>query len=121
MNKTMKFVMVLMVAIMLVSVVVPVLAAGSGVAINPDDLENAITYGDSTKVQSLVGRIMGIIRNIAIIASVVILMVVGVKFMMGSTEEKAEYKKSLVPLIVGIVLVIGATSIASFIFNTLGL
>ena len=44
-------------------------------------------------------------------------MVLGVKYMLGSVEEKAEYKKSFVPLIVGIVLVVAATAIASFIFN----
>ena len=62
---------------------------------------------------------MGIIRNISVIASVIILMVVGVKFMLGSTEEKAEYKKSLMPLVVGIVVVVGATSIATFLFGML--
>ncbi len=60
---------------------------------------------------------MGLIRNIAIIASVIILMVLGVKYMLGSVEEKAEYKKSFIPLIIGIILVVSATTIASFIFG----
>ena len=48
---------------------------------------------------------------------IIILMILGVKFMLGSVEEKAEYKKSFMPLIIGIVLVVAATSIASFIFG----
>ena len=60
---------------------------------------------------------MGMIRNIAAIAAVIIIMVLGVKYMLGSVEEKAEYKKSFMPLIIGIVLVVGAAAIASFIFN----
>ena len=37
--------------------------------------------------------------------------------MLGSVEEKAEYKKSFMPLIIGIILVVSATTIAAFIFN----
>ena len=83
----------------------------------PDKLKP--TYGDSTNMQAWAGKIMGIIRNVAVIASVIILMVIGVKFILGSTEEKAEYKKSLIPIVIGIVLVVGATTIAAFIFNNI--
>ena len=38
--------------------------------------------------------------------------------MMGSLEEKAEYKKSMIPLIVGIIVVMGATTIANVLFKT---
>ena len=55
--------------------------------------------------------------NVAIIASVIILMILGVKYMLGSVEEKADYKKSFMPLIIGIILVVSATTIASFIFG----
>lgn len=37
--------------------------------------------------------------------------------MLGSVEEKADYKKSFIPLIIGIILVVAAASIATFIFN----
>lgn len=37
--------------------------------------------------------------------------------MLGSVEEKAEYKKSFIPLIVGAIVVVAATSIASLIFS----
>lgn len=41
----------------------------------------------------------------------------GVKYMLGSVEEKAEYKKSFVPLIVGAVVVMAATQIATMLFS----
>ena len=37
--------------------------------------------------------------------------------MMGSTDEKAEYKKSMLPYVIGAVLVFAASSIASVIYN----
>lgn len=84
-------------------------------AFSPKDLKATDTEpGD---MSTWAANIMGIIRNVAIIASVIVLMVIGVKFILGSTEEKAEYKKSLVPIVIGIVLVVGATTLAAFIFD----
>ena len=62
-------------------------------------------------------RIMGIIQAVGIVVAVVIIMVVGIKYMMGSAEEKAEYKKVMMPYIIGAVLLFGATTIANAIYN----
>ena len=43
--------------------------------------------------------------------------ILGLKYMLGSVEEKADYKKSFVPLIVGAIVVMGATQIATMIFS----
>lgn len=118
MKKTMKILTVLLVAVMLISLTTSVFAAGT--AINPSDLEGKIDYGDGTATDDLMakaGKIMGMIRNISVIAAVIIIMILGVKYMLGSVEEKADYKKSFVPLIIGIILVVAATSIATFIFG----
>ena len=115
MKKTVRIITILLVAIMLTTFATSVFAAGE--EINPSDLSGKISYGDSTALQNKAGQIMGMIRNVAIFASVIIIMVLGVKYMLGSVEEKAEYKKSFMPLIIGIVLVVSATTIAAFIFN----
>ena len=75
---------------------------------------------DTSELTEKAGKIMATIRNIAVIAAVIIIMILGIKYMLGSVEEKAEYKKSFMPLIVGIVLVVAATAIASFIFGMVG-
>ena len=112
MKKTMKILTVVLLAIVLITFCSNVFAA----QINPGDLK-ASYDGDTEELQNRAGKIMGMIRNVAAIAAVIIIMVLGVKYMLGSVEEKAEYKKSFVPLIIGIVLVVAATAIASFIFN----
>lgn len=111
MKKTLKIFTVLLIAMLMITFTTNVFAA----EIDPSALTP--TYGDATQIQTTAGKIMGMIRNVAIVAAVIIIMVLGVKFMLGSVEEKAEYKKSFMPLIVGIVLVVAATSIATFIFN----
>lgn len=113
MKKTLKILTVLLlVAILTLMATNTVFAA----ELKPDQI-TADFSGDASGLQNKAGKIMGMLRNIAVIASVIIIMILGVKYMLGSVEEKAEYKKSFMPLIIGIILVVSATSIASFIFN----
>lgn len=111
MKKSMKIIMMLLIVLVLIVCTTNVFAA----EISPSQLTP--TYGDDGGMAAKAGQIMGLIRNVAVIASVIIIMILGVKFMLGSVEEKAEYKKSFMPLIVGIILVVAATTIATFLFN----
>ena len=56
--------------------------------------------------------IMGILQAAGIAIAVVVLMVLGIKYMMGSAEEKADYKKTMIPYVVGAVILFGASAIA---------
>ena len=51
------------------------------------------------------------------VLSVIVLIVLGVKYMMGSVEEQAEYKRSLMPYVIGAGLVFAASSIAQIIYD----
>ncbi len=115
MTKTMKIISILMIAVMLVMVATPVFATNDA-----STLIDSITIKDPTKTDgmlTILGKVLGILRWIAIIGGTVIIAILGIKYMMGSLEEKAEYKKSLIPLVVGIVVVMGATSIAKLLFD----
>ena len=69
------------------------------------------------KIDSLGNQIITIVSTIGSIASVVVLIVLGIKYMMGSAEEKAEYKKTLLPYVIGAVLIFAASTIAGVVFN----
>ena len=73
------------------------------------------TTGDTLKNKA--GTILAYIRNIAAIAGVIIISILGVKYIVGSVEQKAEYKKNFMPLIVGILIVVLATQIAKMLFS----
>ena len=66
------------------------------------------------------GTIIGYVTNAAMVISVVMIAILGVKYMMGSAEDKSEYKKSLIPLLVGAVCVFGAATIAKIIVGLAG-
>lgn len=71
--------------------------------------------GGSVQVDGInnVGKnIVSIITTIGIIVAVIVLLILGIKYMMGSASEKAEYKKTMIPYLVGAVLIFGASAIA---------
>ncbi len=110
MKKSMKIVSTLMMAVMMIMVATPVFA--TNVTVTP------VAPKNTAGILNLAGKILGFLQWIALIGGVLIIAILGIKYMMGSLEEKAEYKKSMIPLIVGIVVVMGATTIANLLVNT---
>lgn len=110
MKKSMKIVSILMIAMMMCMVATPVLAVTATVTPTQPT--------DTAGILKLAGKIFGFLQWIALIGGVLIIAVLGIKYMMGSLEEKAEYKKSMIPLIVGIIVVMGATTIANLLVKT---
>ena len=68
-------------------------------------------------VEDIGGKILGIIQVIGTFISVGALMIMGIRYMMGSAEERASYKKSMIPYIVGAVILFGAVNITSMIYD----
>lgn len=71
----------------------------------------------STGITSLGATIVGILQVIGIIVAVVVLLVLGIKYMMGSAEEKAEYKKTMIPYVIGALLIFAATTIVNVLYG----
>ena len=80
-----------------------------------DDYEG--TNPASTKLVNKANTILGYIRDIGIVLSVVILIIIGIKYMLGSTEEKANYKETLLPYIIGAFLVFTGSLIPQLIYD----
>lgn len=57
------------------------------------------------------------LSTIGIITAVITLMVLGIKYMVGSVSEKAEYKKTMIPYIVGAILIFASTTIVNVVYN----
>ena len=115
MKKSIKIVSILMIAMMLIMVSTLVFAVNPGDAIG--QVEGQITYGGNSDFSAKVGKIIGFLQWAGAIAGVLIITIFGIKYMMGSLEEKAEYKKSMIPFIVGAVVLIAAPQIAKLIFS----
>ncbi len=111
MKKSVKIMSILMIALMVISVALPIFATTiDGVEVRPD----MSSIQGSTAGNSL-SKVLGALRYIGIFAAVAILMVLGIKYMMGSAEEKAEYKKTLIPYMLGAILLFAASFIVGII------
>lgn len=117
-TKTLKIVITLIMAIFTVaSFGQVVLAADSAASIAGGITPN--TEGiDASSIQGMAGKVLGLIQIASAVFAVILIAVFGFKFIMGSANEKAEYQKSFIPLIVGVVVVFAATSIANLLFTT---
>lgn len=84
-----------------------------------DQTIQSASLSESTvsEFQGLGNKIFGAVQVIGIICSVGVLMILGIKYMTGSVEEKAEYKKTFGKYIVGAVLVFAIPSLAKLVYD----
>ena len=65
-----------------------------------------LTYAlDADQIKDMANRIIGAIQVIGTILSVSVLGVLGIKYMVGSVDERADYKKTLRPYLIGAIMV----------------
>lgn len=75
---------------------------------------------DIGKATDIGSKIVTWIWGISIVVAVVVLMIIGLKYIIGGAQEKAEYKKSLIPVVVGVLVLVFATTIVKVLFSING-
>lgn len=92
-------------------------------AVSSDPSENPNYYHPTTlspqepEVQRRIGNVLGVINVIGMVSSVIILMVIGIKYMLGSVEAKAEYKKSMGAYLLGAIILFSASTLPNIIYK----
>lgn len=115
MKKSIKVISTLLLAIMLVTSI-----AGTVLAVDPNTVLNELNGNGNVQTDDLTkvgNNIVTIIQVVGIVIAVIVLLVIGIKYMMGSASEKAEYKKTMIPYIVGAVLIFAGTSLVRVIYS----
>ena len=110
-NKTFKLGMVILIVIMLVSISI------SSFALEPSNIIGNTSAQGTNEITNVGNSIVGILQVVGIVLSVIILIVLGIKYMMGSAEEKAEYKKTMMPYVIGAALIFAASALAQVIYQ----
>lgn len=115
MKKVSKIFATILLVVMLMSFASVVFAATS---VDPNTWKHQ--PGDKIKTDDITNFSASLINVISIVgsaAAIITLIVLGIKYMMGSAEEKAEYKKTLLPYIIGAAMVFGASVLTGVIYN----
>ncbi len=78
---------------------------------------NPIQGEDANLVTSRANNIVGIIVTVGVVIAAITLTILGIKYMIGSVEERAEYKKSMIPYLIGAIFLFATSTIVGIIAN----
>ena len=118
MKKSIKVISTLLLAIMLVASIATTVLAVVDLNATINNVEKQNLNGNADQqITKVGGNIVNIIQVVGIVIAVIVLLVIGIKYMMGSASEKAEYKKTMIPYLVGAVLVFAGTSLVKVIYS----
>lgn len=102
-------------------IVATILSAFSMVFATGPSIPSGTTGGYSgTGLSTTVSNVLGIVQFICYAAAVVMIVMLGVKFMTASPDGKAEIKKSAIIYVVGAILVFAAGTLLNLVKNIAG-
>ena len=116
-NKALKLIGKIVILIIVCAIIFSLSTVNAQGGINVNDYNPGETPSIPTEVTDKINPIVGVISLIGMITSVLVLVILGIKYMIGSVEEKAEYKKSMIPYLIGAVMVFSISTFLTIIMN----
>lgn len=108
----------IMTVFMLIAVVFAFAAPVFGVSWNEKTFEEATTGGSAdSNVKGITARVWNTVISVVQVLAVGAVVFAGLRYMFASADAKADIKKQTVILVVGAILVFGATYIVQLISN----
>lgn len=118
MKKTKKVIFILLICITLLAIAI---VPHHTLAFDTSGLGELNNYkgdgGKSATFDGIINNVIKIIQVVASIISVAVLATLGIKYMVGSVEERANYKKTMIPYVVGAFLVFGISNFTAMIYS----
>lgn len=117
MKKNIVFKIFTIIAIILIFFI-PIAYAGTPTTVNPEEWKPSdFDVEDVDEVMDMAQVIVTIIRTVGIVVAVVVLLIMGIRYMMGSVEEKADYKTSMKPYLIGVLIFFGLSQFLAVIID----
>lgn len=79
----------------------------------------SIDIGAAKQIETQGNKILGVIKVVVIFIAVGGLMILGIRYMAASIEEKAQYKQALILYLTGAILAFGITQIVDVAYKML--
>lgn len=107
-----KKILIISVIILLIFLILPY----NSFSINTNAYKNfAQTPEGGESITNIGGDILGIVQVVGLGIAVIMLTVMGVKYITASPQEKSQLKETLVPYFIGAILLFGASGILSIV------
>ena len=72
------------------------------------------------KLAGSINGIVGVVQIVGTMAAVLASIYLGIRYVLSSTDEKADIKKKLIPFVIGVIIFYGATGILQLIAEVAG-
>ena len=109
------------ITLFLVSLILSSTLFGVYAALGVDNPEDYINQGNTNigqgEMKTIGSTIVGIVRAIGTALAVIIIMIIGIKYILGSVEERAQYKQTVMPYIIGAILLFGGAQVTGIIYD----
>lgn len=69
--------------------------------------------GEDSKVATTINDVIGVLQVVGTGISVIVVTILGIKYMLASPSEKADTKKMIMPILIGCVLVFGGVNLVA--------
>ena len=109
-RKTLFFIGILLTMILLCST-----CFASAGEINVDDI--TITESEIEELKPVLENILGFVQVLGSAISVIVIVVIGIKYMWSSAEEKFEIKQTMIYYLIGAILLFTTVNIVTIIYN----
>lgn len=114
--KTLKIITILAIIIFLFTPIC--LAGGTPTTIDPNEWKpDNLQMEDYDEVVDVAVVIIAVIRYVGVAVSIIVLLIIGIKYMTGTVQEKAEYKKTMIPYLIGVFIFFALSQILPLIIG----
>ena len=114
--KTLKIITILAIIIFLFTPIC--LAGGTPTTIDPNEWKpDDFGMQDYDEVVDVAVVIIAVIRYVGVAVSIIVLLIIGIKYMTGTVQEKAEYKKTMIPYLIGVFIFFALSQILPLIIG----
>ena len=114
--KKIKLSLLILILTLAIGLIIPL--AVNATQIDPDDYESSgPTSQDVKDMYKFGGSIAGVVQIAGTMVSVGALAIIGIRYMIASSDEKAEYKERMFPYVIGATLLFGASNIVNILYK----
>lgn len=116
-----KFVSIILIFILLISLITPYTLAGEGGDGGISEIKEAMSgIGDASGLADsgtgkVINSVIGIMQIVGSGISLIVITMLGIKYILASPSEKADVKKNIMPILIGCVLLFAAVNIVGMI------
>lgn len=81
------------------------------------DMEGANDMSKKGNIGNVIDNVIGLLQMTGSGIALIVITILGIKYILASPSEKADVKKAIMPVIIGCILLFGAVNLVSAIFN----